>query len=64
MRKLENFLAKHDKAILRLITALFLVPLVVVALVDMDNVLAVIGLVVGYVVTTATFFIIRAGSLN
>lgn len=58
MSKFVAFVAKHDKPILNSISAAFLVPMIALALIDMDNMLAVIGLLVGYVVVAGVFLLI------
>lgn len=61
MSKFVSFVVKHDKAILNSVSALFFISMMVVAVVDMDNMLAVMALLVGYVVVAGVFLFI-AGS--
>lgn len=50
MSKFKSFVAKKEKVIFRAVTAIALISMVAVAAVDMDNMLAVMGIVIGYVV--------------
>lgn len=50
MSKFVAFVVKHDKAILNTVSVLFFIPMAVLGFVDMDNVLAVFGLLGGYLV--------------
>lgn len=64
MSKFVAFVAKHDKAILNAISVVFLVPMIALALIDMDNMLAVIGLLVGYVVVAGVFLLIASADVR
>lgn len=50
MSKFKSSVAKKEKVIFRAVTAIALISMVAVAAVDMDNMLAVMGIVIGYVV--------------
>lgn len=50
MSKFKSAVAKNEKVIFRIGTAVALVIMLAVAVIDMDNMLAVMGIVIGYVV--------------
>jgi hypothetical protein len=49
MSKFKSAVAKHEKAVFRTVTAVALVAMFAVAAIDMDNMVAVMGIVIGYV---------------
>lgn len=60
MSKFVAFVVKHDKALLNSATAVFLIPMFALAFIDMDNLLAVVGLLVGYVIVAGALLAIVA----
>lgn len=60
MSKFVAFVVKHDKALLNSVTAVFLIPMFALAFIDMDNLLAVVGLLVGYVIVAGALLAIVA----
>lgn len=64
MKKLEAFVGKHDKAILNGLAVIFLIPMVVLAVVDMDNIFAVVSLLGGYVVMAAAVLSISGADIR
>lgn len=50
MSKFKSAVAKNEKVIFRIGTVVALIAMFAVAAVDMDNMLAVMGIVIGYVI--------------
>lgn len=64
MSKFVSFVVKHDKAILNSVTAAFLIPMFASAFIDTVSVLAVVGLLVGYVVVAGALLAILAADVR
>lgn len=54
MNKLVAFVVRNDQKVLNSVAAVFLIPMLVLVVVDMNNLLAVGALFVGYVVVAGS----------
>lgn len=64
MNKFVAFVVRNDQKILNSIAAVFLIPMIALVFIDMDNLLAVGGLLIGYVLTAGAVLAIIGADIR